>query len=148
MISHEIGAGGNSGPVTLVKPIYGEKPLSAILSLGFTNVTEYNSRYVVLSGEKHSANALRALELYSTVMEDQVANRALLAKAARAVEQRRELGNAEYFKPAYVSAFRISRNELARLCDGVMVTKVEPGVARGLQRGRRAGVCGRRLWLL
>lgn len=67
-----------------------------------------------------------------------MANRALLAKAARAVEQRRELGNAEYLKPAYVSAFRISRNELAQLCDGVMVTKVEPGAARGLQR-RAAG---------
>ena len=76
-----------------------------------------------------------------------MANRALLAKVARATTQRRELGNAEYLKPAYISAPKITREELATLCAGVKVTRVElTGHKSGTWR-KRAGTCERRLWI-
>jgi len=76
-----------------------------------------------------------------------MANRAIAAKAARATTQRRELGNAEYLKPAYISAPKITREELNRLCAGVVVTRVErKGYKSGTWR-KRAGTCERRLWI-
>lgn len=65
-----------------------------------------------------------------------MANRALLAKAARAVTQRRELGNAEYLKPFYVSAPRIARSELATLCEGVAVRRVDAVMVQRRSWGR------------
>ena len=76
-----------------------------------------------------------------------MANRALQAKVVRATTQRRELGNAEYLKPVYVSAPKITSAELAVLCAGVKVTRCErSGHQSGTWR-KRSGTCERRLWI-
>jgi hypothetical protein len=80
-----------------------------------------------------------------------MANRALLAKVERATTQKRELGNAEYLKPDYISAPKITSAELIELCRGVKVTKIVPTkcmYARGARTwNKRAGTCERRLWI-
>jgi hypothetical protein len=100
-----------------------------------------------------------------------MANRALLAKVARATTQRRELGNAEYLKPVYISAPKITSSELAVLCAGVKVTRLTKSrtvtkkliygrevitserevssaqYARGARKAKGAGTCERRLWI-
>jgi len=76
-----------------------------------------------------------------------MANRAIAAKAARATTQRRELGNAEYLKPAYISAPKITSAELIELCRGVVVTRVERTGYKTGTWNKRAGTCERRLWI-
>jgi len=76
-----------------------------------------------------------------------MANRALQAKVERATTQRRELGNAEYLKPDYISAPKITSAELAVLCAGVKVTRVERTGYKSGTWNKRPGTCERRLWI-
>jgi hypothetical protein len=84
-------------------------------------------------------------------MENEMANRALEAKATRAKGQRIEAGNREYLKPEYIGSYKITSDELAKLCEGVKITHIVPTkcmYALGARAYKRGNVCSRKLWLV
>jgi len=78
-----------------------------------------------------------------------MANRALLAKAARAVEQRRELGAHEFGKACYlIGPDKAALSAIAADYKGV-VHRCKPGAAkyaRG-QWAKGSQVCSGKLWI-